>query len=270
MTDKDTQQSQARSNWTGWHSFSLLVIIVLIILAGLLIPVQARLWGWLIIQALMALFVVIAGQGVTGLWRGMLIDDRNKMGLSRLQMILWTIIVLSGFLVAALSNLATGQADPLAIAIPSQLWLLMGISTTSLVGSPLIKSTKKNKTPSEAEKGQTLESLAKQMGADSVEDTVTHAGQIVVHTGPEHAQWADMFKGEETGNAAHLDMAKIQMLFFTFVVALAYAVTLATLFGSDAANISALPALSQSIVALLGISHAGYLTHKAIPHSQTG
>ena len=50
MTDKDTQQSQARSNWTGWHSFSLLVIIVLIILAGLLIPVQARLWGWLIIQ----------------------------------------------------------------------------------------------------------------------------------------------------------------------------------------------------------------------------
>ena len=136
----------------------------------------------------MALFVVIAGQGVTGLWRGMLIDDRNKMGLSRLQMILWTIIVLSGFLVAALSNLATGQADPLAIAIPSQLWLLMGISTTSLVGSPLIKSTKKNKTPSEAEKGQTLESLAKQMGADSVEDTVTHAGQIVVHTGPEHGK----------------------------------------------------------------------------------
>jgi len=138
----------------AYDTFSLLVIIVLIILAGLLIPVGARLWSWLIIQALLAVFVVIAGQ-------------------------------------------------------------------------------------------------------------------IVVHTRPEHAQWADMFKGEETGNAAYLDMAKIQMLFFTFVVALAYAVTLATLFGSDETNISALPALSQSIVALLGISRLTRQFHTARPAETT-
>jgi hypothetical protein len=35
-------------------------------------------------------------------------------------------------------------ADPLAIAIPEQLWLLMGISTTALVASPLIRSTKRD------------------------------------------------------------------------------------------------------------------------------
>jgi len=269
MAENQIRQPQRTSNWTGWHTFSLLIIIVFIVLAGLRIPSQARLWAWLITLVLLAAFAIVAGQGVTGLWRGLLIDDRNKIGLSRLQVFLWTVVVLSGFFTAALSNLATGQTNPLSIAIPGQLWLLMGISTTSLVGSPLIKSTKKGKIANEEEKNQTLKSLANQQGVGTVEDKVANHGQIVVNTSPEHAQWSDMFKGEDTGDAAHLDMGKIQMLFFTLVLVLGYAVALGTMFVGNAAKIGEFPALDQSIVALLGISHAGYLIHKAIPHSQT-
>jgi hypothetical protein len=82
---------------------------------------------------------------------------------------LWTIVVLSAFFAAVLSNLMAGQPNPLAIAVPSELWLLMGISTTSLVSSLLIKSTKRNVQPDEEEKSRTFAQLAKQMGVEKVE-----------------------------------------------------------------------------------------------------
>ena len=42
----------------------------------------------------------------------------------------------------ALSNIGRSSPTPLAITVPTQVWLLLGISTTSLVGSPLLKSNK--------------------------------------------------------------------------------------------------------------------------------
>jgi hypothetical protein len=54
-------------------------------------------------------------------WEGLLIDTRNKMLLSRLQLILWTLVVLSAFLTVALFNIRNTQmADPLHIKVPSQ------------------------------------------------------------------------------------------------------------------------------------------------------
>jgi hypothetical protein len=65
-----------------------------------------------------------------------------------------------------------------------------------------------------------------------------------------------------------LSRAKVsQHEYFTIVLVLAYVVALGTGFATSGARISGLPALDSSMVALLGISHAGYLTHKAIPHS---
>jgi hypothetical protein len=81
-------------------------------LTGLLFPTRAKLWGWVIALVLLGVFAAVAGQGNTGLWRGLLIDERNKISLSRLQLTLWTIVVLSGFLSAVFSNLAAGQPQP--------------------------------------------------------------------------------------------------------------------------------------------------------------
>lgn len=255
-----------KSKWTGWHTFVLLAVIVAIVLMGLLIPPQQRVWSWLGTLLLLTVFTTIAGHGITGLWRGLLIDDRNKISLSRLQMILWTIVVLSGFLTAALSNLASAQTSPLSIAIPKELWLLMGISTTSLVGSPLIKSTKTAKKPNEAERTSTFNLMAKE-GADTKK--LASKGQIVVNTTLEKARWSDLFKGEESGNAAQLDLSKVQMFFFTLILVIAYAAAIGTAFTGTELKIDSFPVLHSGMVTLLGISHGGYLVHKAVPHSQT-
>jgi hypothetical protein len=89
----------------------------------------------------------------------------------------------------------------------------------------------------------------------------------MVNQSPEEAQWTDLFMGEEAGNAAWLDLGKVQMFFFTIILAFAYAVNLGELF-QDAGIINEFPTFDDGMVALLGISHAGYLTNKAIPHSQ--
>ena len=221
---------------------------------------------WLINMVSLAAFAIIAGRGITSLWRGVLIDEGNKMSLSRLQLALWTILILSSFLTAALINIHKGQPpDPLSIAIPATLWGLMGISTASLVGSPLIKSTKKDIPTNDAEKKNTLDLLQTQ-GVDT--SKVDAQGQIVVNQNPEDASWVDLFKGDEVGNAAHLDLGKIQMFYFTLIVWFAYAVALAHNFqGVSTAGIAAFPDLSAGMLALLGISHAGYLANKAVPHT---
>jgi hypothetical protein len=78
-----------------------------------------------------------------------------------------------------------------------------------------------------------------------------------------------MFTGEEVGNARHLDLSRIQMFFFTVVTAVTYGGAIAHYFWSQGnAGIHALPSLDASMIALIGISHTGYLAAKAVPRGQ--
>ena len=224
----------ATKNWKWWHSVILLVIIIAIILISepQVVRISIR-YTWIITLLLLAAFAVIAGQGVTGYWWGIAIDDRNKVSLSRLQMIIWTIIVVAGFLSAALANINNPAATtPLDITVPEQLLWLMGISTTSLVGSPLIKSTKSK-------------------------------GVIHGNASPADARLVDMFMAEVTGSETRIDLAKVQMFFVTLVVMIAYSVAMGTELSSEAV-ITTLPEIAGGVVGLLGISHAGYLSAKGI------
>lgn len=224
---------------------------------------------------------------------GALIDQRNKISLSRLQLITWTIVILAAFITAAFWNLVNSKDGPLAIALPSEVWLLLGISTTSLVGSPLILS---NKTKTDANQGQLQQQLllkARQQNiqADpellpnqaSAQDTANPAlvtdlknklkidvqGQVPLNTQPGKASVADLFQGDEVGNFSQLDMSKVQLFLFTLVIVLTYASALGTMFANadSIKGITSFPILDQSIIVLLGISHAGYLSFKAVPHS---
>ena len=107
-------------HWSGWHTLGLIAIIIALVVIGLQVPTWSRLTAWIFMVLLLLLFCVVAGHGITGKWNGLLIDERNTISLSRLQLILWTIIVLSAFLCAALSNIAAEDfdSDPLAIAVP--------------------------------------------------------------------------------------------------------------------------------------------------------
>ncbi|HLZ58815.1 MAG TPA: hypothetical protein VKR06_17885 [Ktedonosporobacter sp.] len=266
-----------RPAWTIWHTLSIIVLLVATGLVGWFIP--SRLIAWLVSMTLLIAFIAIAAHGVTGTWRGALIDERNRISLSRFQMLLWTVLILSALLIAVLTNLranslvqtglftanSTGAAGLIGLTIPSTLWVLMGIATTSLVGAPLVLSTK-TKDPNPDEMQATLNQLAKQK-MDVSPDNVIITGQVLSYATPNNARWGDLFTGEETGNAANFDLGKIQMFYFTFILILIYGMALGALFASQVPTITAFPDMDTGMLALLGISHAGYLTNKAVPHS---
>src|SRR5215813_11275394 len=135
--------------WKVWHTLGLIGIVAAAVLILLLIPLAYRLWSWLSTTFLLTGIGLLTSHGVTGYWRGLLIDQRNRISLSRLQASLWTLITSSSYASAAFFNIRFGQADPLMIAIPAGIWVLMGISATALVGAPLIHNYKQNQDASD-------------------------------------------------------------------------------------------------------------------------
>lgn len=97
-------------------------------------------------------------------------------------------------------------------------------------------------------------------------------GLLKVNESSAQATLSDMFQGDEIGNYNLIDLGKIQMFFFTVVIILAYAVALSGLMQSsgiyDPFGVS-LPQFSTSLNALLGLSHAGYLSVKSIDQTKT-
>lgn len=164
-----------KSKHIGWLTTGSIVLIIFIFLSGLFLPQGGN---WLVVISLMIGFVALIGKLITRRWSGILINERNKMTLSRFQLVLWTLIVLSALSTIALERIyasATGTtiADPLAIAIPSELWALLGISTVSFVGSPLILSSKVPKKVSgkPLDRAASLRAAEKIAPIDAAEDT---------------------------------------------------------------------------------------------------
>jgi hypothetical protein len=293
----------ARGEWGAGCTSALLTLILLIGLAAWGIPRWGyelavlhslpphrnsppgligsyRLAAWLAVLAFFTLFMVLAGKGMTGRWCGLFVDPRNQISLSRVQTALWTNLVLSAWIAAVFSNYAVLPAPSLSnsarvttstaldVAIPAELWAALGISLVSLVGSPLILSTKRDRIPDPVQRNQTIDQLGREKVRDA-ENAVPPDGVLITKSRLQDAQFSDLFRGEETGNGAHLDLAKVQMFFFTLALLLSYALAIgAMLLRSGAMLLTSLPVLSAGFVTLLGISHAGYLTSKAVPHSK--
>ncbi len=253
--------------WTRWHSIVLMLLLLAIpVTVSSLTDPKSLLQAWIATLALLLAFSIICGWAITGRGAGVLIDDRNVMSLSRFQMVAWTLVILSAFLTAVLVNVFHGQADALKISLPGELWALMGISMASLIGSPLLLANKETLDPNQAEMHRTFELLKRQGDTTA---TLSTKGVVVSNTDPSMARFSDMFTGEEVGNAGHLDVARLQMFFFTVVSVLAYAVMLGKMFLDHGPGpFSSLPLLDQSMVTLIGISHGGYLVAKALPRSK--
>ena len=250
--------------------------------------------AWGVVAGCMLSFVVALGLAVTKQPFGILINERNLMSLSRFQTVLWTLIILSAYFVIAVKRAVHGVADPLAVVIDAQLWTLLGISVTSLVGTPLINSTKTQKEPDPVEAVKTARSMvstnnvsnqaanasaraaaAPAVVADpamkeaaqvaAVASTIEKNKQGTLYVNPhiQDASLVDMFEGEEVGNAAYLDLAKIQMFFFTVVIGFAYVVSLAKVMQAPE-TVGELPKLDPGLIALLGISNAAHLTSRGV------
>ena len=281
--------------WNFWHTLALVVILGIIVAIPILSSLlqwplakgnpTSSLLTWLVMLVLLTAFVVLLGHAFTRRVLGVLIDGRNKMSLSRLQLVVWIILVLSALLTAALWNLSFSIANPLNITLPSSVLLLLGISTTSLVGAPLILNTTKTAAPNASQAQRQIDLTARQRAgippqkppaADQQERfsqqkelitrQLTLQGRVVGFKQPDQASLADLFRGDEVGNFAQLDLSKVQLFFFTLIVVLIYAVSLGKVFAKGE-PITDFPPLEQSIIVAMVISHASYLTYKAVPHS---
>jgi hypothetical protein len=102
---------------------------------------------------------------------------------------------------------------------------------------------------------------------DSVKTAQSKGSSLDTNDSPEQATWGDMFRFEIAGKQEGIDLTKVQMFFFTIVVVFAYGAAIFGLLAKGAALTNPLgvdfPAFSSSLNALLGLSHAGYLTVKA-------
>lgn len=240
----------AVANWSGWHT--IFVVVVVPVVLGVVALSVSPLAAWLIGMVVILITLAVIGEAINGVKRGILVDERNKVSLSRFQTVLWTTLVLSGYIVMVAQNSRADAADPALVTFPPELLWLLGISATSLVGSPLVRSTLERRTPN--------------LGAVAL--PTNRRGIIMVNPAPATSSWADMFKGEEIVNEKMVDLGKVQMFFFTLVAVASYAILLGKLLATDA-PFAGFPDLSEGIVGLLGISHAAYLTNKSVARTKT-
>jgi hypothetical protein len=283
---------------------SSLILIVAILVLAWMAPLQ---WAFIGVMTLMLVFCVLLGIVICKQPLGILISEQNVISLSRFQTALWTVILISGFLVIAMARIKNGVVagddsaelgDPLNIIFGKDLLGLLGITAASLVGSPIVSATKKSKTLA----ADVAEKTAKQMvmlnnvpdsvvkatrstpdgpharsgaairaEASEVATAIVQNAEGILYRNPavSDASFSDMFEGNEVGNAAHVDLAKVQMFFFTIAVAVAYVVGLWDIISTEAiygADFT-FPSVSSGLVGLLGISNFGYLAGKSVDHT---
>jgi hypothetical protein len=240
-----------------------------------------RLAAWGATLILIVGFLAVLGFALTGRCAGIIIDNRAKVSLSKFQMTLWSVVVISSLITIVALNLhyysvglngeqaatlhlrSPEDYDPVDIKIPAELLVALGISGFSLVATPLILSTKSETPPTQADLDRTLRRLGLS------ETDVSNAGKVFGRTKPDLALWADMFRGDELGNAATVDLSKVQQFLITLLLVGTYCGFLLVALRKEG-PIGTLPPLSEGFVWLMSISHASYLAFKAAPHTRTG
>jgi hypothetical protein len=252
-------------------SLAISFLVILMVLAGWFSPAGLNL---VLVMLTMLLMMMVLGISATNRPLGILINERNLMSLSRFQMAVWTLIILSAYLTFAFARIkmmAEGQPgghpinDPLGIAIDWRLWALLGISTTSLVGSPLILNSKKDQEPVPS----VTQKTAKMVNEPEADIIANKQGTLYANSKLSYACLTDMFEGDELINTARIDLAKVQMFYFTIVAAICFLVMVFKMLLAGNSDLGQLPSLPEGFVALLGISHAGYLGSKGLNRTQS-
>ncbi|MDO9338825.1 MAG: hypothetical protein Q7T61_20725 [Caulobacter sp.] len=277
-------------------AFAILLLILLIAAIAALngfVEINGARWinrppvVWAGTALLLTLAVAVMGGSVNGRLAGVLIDNRNRVSLSKFQAALWTILVVSALATAAAVNITDWPAalaawdahqltlpaanppaerptGPLDINLPTELLFAMGISAVSLVATPSLLSLKANDQPAAGELDKTRQKL------NLADGEVQATGKVLSLSSPQLASWSDMFLGEEVTNGASADLGKVQQFAITILLIGVYSAALWKAFATAGAGggFLEMPPLSQGFVTLLAISHASYLAYKVAPHGR--
>jgi hypothetical protein len=205
-------------------------------------------WQWLAVLASLLIVSIFAGYLANRRPMGILIDDRNRISLARVQWVAWFIVLFSGYFTGAVWDVAFGGDLPV---IEPNLFGLIGISSGSAVISNLVVDTKKREpSPSPA-----------------AADGPTLIGRIDKNLFQNDALWADLYLGEEAANRTDVDVSRLQKLITTILLVIVYMDMLGWSFGEASLMYKAfsMPVVGTNFITLLGASHAAYLAYKAIP-----
>lgn len=226
-------------------------------------------WNWIAMMTVLAALILYLGRVCTGRALGCLINEHKLMSLSRFQMLVWTILIVSAYGAIAMERVKNGAVvDPLIVGIDWQVWALLGISTASLVGTPLLNGNKTRKQP--AQPDAQVKKTAEALGETAHEVAGNREGVLYGNANIADARFSDLFEGEELANAQLLDVGKLQMFVFTIIVATIYAIQLYQLIAhNDLTDDVSLPKINEGLLALLGVSHAGYLGTKGVTQTPT-
>jgi hypothetical protein len=274
-----TQVDPSRQSGKDWWSATLAELRPGIDLGG-----QLSLLGPLVLSAAAILALVLAaGLALQGLFFGALIDERNRLSLSRAQQLAWTIVLLGGYSVLAVFNVALlagyarnrSQMDPagsglgLFPSMDATLWAVLGITVAI---SPYLS------------RRLSFPAVAGTAGVTGQEATVVApavARQFDQNAIASEARWTDLFQGERAADADHVDVSRLQHLVITGLLLSSYIVLLVqyarTIDGaavilalrSGAPVFASMPPVDATFVGLLVLSHAAYLGFKTLPATTT-
>lgn len=224
-----------------------------------------RFFAWISCLGGMLGLFVLAGLKIRGRALGVLIDERNRYSLSRLQITLWTALVLATLYAVYIANIVRGPAiSALNVNLDYNLIALMGFSLASFVAAPMALSRKAGQPGGDQELATNGPQLLK---AQNLSAPPSATGQILVKNDPKDARLADLIRGEDVANAMVVDLPRLQMLLITAVIVFVYGATVGHALGGTDWVLMNLPKLNETLLLLALISHSGYVVGKLIPTS---
>ncbi|MCA3151443.1 MAG: hypothetical protein ING77_09725 [Rhodocyclaceae bacterium] len=133
------------------------VAIMLLVSAALVDLVLSRFYVvgisggqvWLISLGLLAGSLSAIGWAARRRVDGVLIDKDNRISLSRLQLMLWTVLLIGTLQAAGIFNTVLAfpwpldkpvMKGPLDIVVPPEIWALLGLGSFTAVAAPTIKN----------------------------------------------------------------------------------------------------------------------------------
>jgi hypothetical protein len=241
-------------------------------------------------QLAIILLIVSAGLAKQGHAYGSFVDERNRVSLSSVQQLLWTIVLFGGVTILGVFNIALladfvrdasqeaavaasgATAEPLRDFIgffPSMDPALWGVLGVTVVVSPYL-SKRILASKERGVDGGGLDSLqVRKVQPEPLDRRESHTDAL----------WTDLFTGETTSNADNVDVSRLQHLVITGLLLGGYLVMLVEYARSlDAAAIylalltgspvfASMPPVDGTFLGLLAISHSGYLAFKALPQT---
>jgi hypothetical protein len=227
-------------------------------------------YQWLATMLTLVALCGVAGIFVNGRPDGVLIDDRHRLSLSRLQWVAWFVVLLSAYFVGTLLNVKSGYANPFP-TMQNELFALIGLASGSAVVSKMIVSQKKidptvPSVPAIAPVAA-VAAVPGDAGIPGAAGVPGNVGKIDVNASSKEASWKDFYCGEEVVNRDVVDVSRLQQLVTTLLLVFVYIGFLWRDLDTAAfsGNLAAMPQVNANFIELLGISHAGYLAYKATP-----